>query len=122
MGGMNATLFIDGLPILLMAVILAVPLPMHHSSVDLPITHQNTAPIEPQDPMLWNARTVSSDELEATIAAPNAPEDEPLLRFDPAALASDDTARTFSLTYVGNQHRLGRQCAASRAGLFEQAR
>ncbi|MDJ0644013.1 MAG: biopolymer transporter ExbD [Erythrobacter sp.] len=107
MGDMNVTPFIDVLLVLLIMLILAIPIQTHETSVDLPgepsevphpIADQNTVFITADDELLWNGAPVTSDELRAQVAAASAMEKEPLLRFEPAALASYDTsARTIAL-------------------------
>lgn len=107
MGEMNVTPFIDVLLVLLIMVILAVPLPTHETSVDLPgqppevplfIAEENTVFITANDDLLWNGEPVTRAQLSATVSAASALEEEPILRFEPAALASYDTsAKTISL-------------------------
>ncbi len=122
MGGMNVTPFIDVLLVLLVMVILAVPMPVHQTSVDLPgkppitplpIAAQNTVSIDNADHLFWNGTPVSREDLSLQVAAASGREDEPLLRFEPAALTSYDTAaRTIVLikeagarkfAFIGNE-------------------
>ena len=126
MGEMNVTPFIDVLLVLLIMLIMAVPIKVHETSVDLPTDRPcTTCPINPDtntvfitanDELLWNGVAVTSDQLRAQVEQASAMETEPLLRFEPAPLASYDTsARTIALikesgaksfAFVGNaQHR-----------------
>lgn len=107
MGDMNVTPFIDVLLVLLIMLILAIPVQTHQTTVELPgeplevpypIAEQNTVFITANDELLWNGASISPDQLRAQVAAASAMETEPLLRFEPAALASYDTsARTIAL-------------------------
>lgn len=104
MGDMNVTPFIDVLLVLLIMLILAIPVQTHVTEVDLPsgpglpIEEQNTVFITAQDQLLWNGAPVTGDELRTQVAAASAMERQPLLRFEPAPLASYDTAsRTIAL-------------------------
>ncbi len=125
MGEMNVTPFIDVLLVLLVMLILAVPIQVHQTSVDLPakpddtakfeILEENTVFITPDDQVLWNGNPVTPDELAAQVAAASVGEVEqhPMLRFEPAALASYDTsARTLTtiresgakrFAFIGNE-------------------
>jgi biopolymer transport protein ExbD len=117
---MNVTPFIDVLLVLLIMLILAIPMPANVTPVDLPsqpvsllpVRDQNTITIDAADRLAWNGFTVTAEELRAQVAAASALEQQPLLRFEPDALASYDTAaRTIALireegaesfTFVGN--------------------
>lgn len=117
---MNVTPFIDVLLVLLIMLILAIPMPANVTPVDLPsqpiallpVRDQNTITIDAADRLAWNGFTVSAETLRAQVAAASALEQQPLLRFEPDALASYDTAaRTIALireegaesfTFVGN--------------------
>jgi len=109
MSGMNVTPFIDVLLVLLVMIILAVPIKVHQTTVDLPtppdentaplpILGENTVVITAQDQLLWNGQAVTGDQLSAQVTAASAMEDEPLLRFEPEALASYDTSARAILT------------------------
>lgn len=123
MGDMNVTPFIDILLVLLIMLIMAVPIKVHETTVDLPggpldpplaILEQNTVAITAQDQLLWNGESVTSEQLKSQVSAASAMEKEPLLRFEPDAMASYDTsAKTITLikdagakrfAFVGN-HR-----------------
>lgn len=125
MGEMNVTPFIDVLLVLLMMLILAVPIKVHETAVDLPAqpctacpihSDINTVSITAQDEMLWNGIKVTPDQLRTQVAATSAMEPQPLLRFEPDANAGyDRSARTIALikeagaksfAFVGNaRHR-----------------
>lgn len=103
---MNVTPFIDVLLVLLIMLILAIPQPVHVTAVDLPsepkallpIRDTNTIVITDTDALLWNGAEVTPAQLGAQVAAASAMEEEPVLRFEPAALASYDRAsRTIAL-------------------------
>ncbi len=107
MGEMNVTPFIDVLLVLLIMLILAIPVQTHQTTVDLPstppkvplpIAEQNTVFITANDQLLWNGAEVSREDLRLQVAAASTMENQPLLRFEPAPLASYDTsARTIAL-------------------------
>ncbi len=107
MDQMNVTPFIDVLLVLLIMLILAIPVQTHQTIVDLPgepqiaplpVAEQNTVYITADDSLLWNGSAVTADELRLQVAAASAMDNQPLLRFEPAALASYDTsARTIAL-------------------------
>ena len=107
MGEMNVTLFIDVLLVLLIMLIMAVPIRVHETTVDLPgdpvtppleVLAENTVNITASDQLLWNDNPVTREELSAQVAAASALEDEPLLRFEPDALASyNESAHTITL-------------------------
>jgi len=119
---MNVTPFIDVLLVLLIMLILAIPMPVNVTPVDLPgerreaslpVLDQNTITIDASDRLSWNGTAVSPDMLRAQIAAASALEQQPLLRFEPDALASYETsARTIALireegaesfAFIGNE-------------------
>lgn len=125
-GDMNVTPFIDVLLVLLVMIILAVPIKVNVTEVDLPTTppcptcvtnpDTNTVFITAEDQLLWNGVAVTPAQLRTEIAAASAQEEQPLLRFEPDANASyDRSARTIALikesgaksfAFVGNaQHR-----------------
>jgi biopolymer transport protein ExbD len=125
MGDMNVTPFIDVLLVLLIMIILAVPIRINVTEVDLPtgecvecvVNDQvNVVSISAEDRLLWNGTAVTPDQLRVQISQASALPSEPELRFDPDALASyDRSARTIALikesgaknfAFVGNyQHR-----------------
>ena len=95
--GMNVTPFIDVLLVLLVMMILAIPIQTHQTTIDLPsgpietpfdVLAENTVSIDPSDQLFWNGSAVTSDQLRVQVSAASAMEAEPLLRFEPAALAS----------------------------------
>lgn len=107
MGEMNVTPFIDVLLVLLIMLILAMPIQTHVIEVDLPtvppepflpINAENTVSISASDQLFWNGAAVTPDQLRTQVSAASALERQPLLRFEPAALASYDTsAQTITL-------------------------
>lgn len=108
MGEMNVTPFIDVLLVLLIMLIMAVPIKVHQTTVDLPgepridapyeVLPENTVFITAQDQLLWNGNPVTREELTAQVAAASALETQPLLRFEPDALASyNESAHTITL-------------------------
>lgn len=127
MGEMNVTPFIDVLLVLLVMIILAVPIKQHITQVDLPgeppitapfpVLEENTVFITETDQLLWNGNPVTREQLSAQVAEASARANEPLLRFEPAALASyDASARTITLikdagakhfAFVGNHKYAG---------------
>lgn len=107
MGEMNVTPFIDVLLVLLIMLIMAVPIKVHETTIDLPTDkpcvgcvmneQENTVAITASDQLLWNATPVTRDQLKAQVAASSALESQPLLRFEPDAMASyDASARTIT--------------------------
>jgi biopolymer transport protein ExbD len=106
-GEMNVTPFIDVLLVLLVMLILAMPVQVNVTPVDLPskpvipvlpVLDQNTIAIDAADRLSWNGTPLSTDALRAQVAAASASDQQPLLRFEPDALASYDTAaRTIAL-------------------------
>jgi len=104
---MNVTPFIDVLLVLLIMLILAIPVQTHQTTVDLPgpppivpfdIKAVNTVFITANDELLWNGAILSRDDLRLQVAAASAMEEQPLLRFEPAALASyGASAKTITL-------------------------
>ena len=90
------------------------------------ILPENTVAITAEDQLLWNGNAVTRDELSAQVSAASAREEQPLLRFEPDALASYDTsARTITLikdagatrfAFVGN-HSAQRRYAGHRCVL-----
>jgi biopolymer transport protein ExbD len=121
---MNVTPFIDVLLVLLIMLILAVPMPVSVTPVDLPsdrhqllpLREKNTISIGADDNLSWNGSPVSAGQLRAQVAAASAMDTPPPLLFAPDALASYETsARTIALmreegaesfAFVGNErHR-----------------
>lgn len=122
---MNVTPFIDVLLVLLIMLILAMPVPVHVTPVDLPgepvkptlpVLAENAITIDAADHLFWNGAPVTADTLRVLIAAASAQDEQPLLRFEPAPLASyaaaastivlikEEGATRFA--FVGNeQHR-----------------
>ena len=124
MGEMNVTPFIDVLLVLIIMLIMVVPIATHSTDVDLPGTPptqpinvaENTVFIDAQDGLYWNGNPITHDDLRAQVYHAAQMPEEPLLRFEPAALASYDTsAKTIALikdagaekfAFIGNaRHR-----------------
>ena len=108
MSAMNVTPFIDVLLVLLIMLILAIPMPANVTPVDLgreatpryPVLESNALTIDAQDRIAWNGQQVTTAELRALIAAASALPGEPILRFEPDARASYETAaRTIALIH-----------------------
>ncbi|MCK0127036.1 biopolymer transporter ExbD [Erythrobacter sp. F6033] len=124
-GDMNVTPFIDVLLVLLVMIILAVPIKVNQTTVDLPTTpcfdceanpDINVVAITAQDELLWNGTSVTPARLRAEVENASTAVPEAQLRFEPDALASyDRSARTIALiresgaesfAFVGNaRHR-----------------
>lgn len=94
---MNVTPFIDVLLVLLIMLILAMPVPVHVTPVDLPgeprkptlpVLAENAITIDAADKLFWNGAPVTADALRVQVAAASAQAEQPLLRFEPAPLAS----------------------------------
>ena len=106
MGEMNVTPFIDVLLVLLIMIIMAVPIKVHETSVDLPTTpctacaigESNAVVIDATDQLFWNGTPVTPDQLRLQIKRAVTASPEPTLRFEPDALASyDRAAKTIAL-------------------------
>ena len=118
---MNMTPLIDVLLVLLIMMILAMPVKFNVTEVDLPaggetlfdVKDTNVVSINAQDQLFWNGNAVSPTQLRTQVAAANARENKPTLRFAPDAQASyDSSAKTIalmkmegttSLAFVGNE-------------------
>lgn len=120
---MNVTPFIDVLLVLLIMMILAMPMRVDITPVDLPgkpklpvlpVLAENSIVIDAADRLFWNGDALSADDLRVQVAAASAMDTRPLLRFAPDAQASYDTAsRTIALikdegatsfAFIGNEH------------------
>ncbi len=105
MSNMNVTPFIDVLLVLLIMLILAVPLATHSLVFPLPtgpgekpILETNSVVIDAQDHLYWNGEVLGRQELLNQLASAAKDPREPVLRFEPDALASYDTsAKTLAL-------------------------
>lgn len=105
MGDMNVTPFIDVLLVLIIMLIMVVPVATHETEVDLPgapagvaNSDQNTVYINADDELFWNGERVDRSQLRANIKAASLLDEEPILRFEPAGLASyDQASRTIAL-------------------------
>jgi biopolymer transport protein ExbD len=106
MSAMNVTPFIDVLLVLLIMLILAIPMPVNVTEVDLPtddlpkhpVLAANSVTIDADERTLWNGTPVTTVELRKLIAAASDMPVQPVLRFEPDARASyDKSARTIAL-------------------------
>lgn len=118
---MNLTPFIDVLLVLLIMLILAMPVKFHVTEVPLPnggptpfeVRDTNIVSIDAADQLFWNGNAVSPTQLRIQVAAANAREDKPTIRFAPDAQASyDSSVKTIALmkmegttgmAFVGNE-------------------
>jgi len=124
MSEMNVTPFIDVLLVLIIMLIMVVPIATHKTEIDLPrpcldcISNAagNTVSIDSADRLFWNGEPVTRARLSEQVGFASRLDNEPLLRFEPSALASYDTsAKTIALikdagakkfAFVGNEkHR-----------------
>lgn len=124
MSEMNVTPFIDVLLVLIIMLIMVVPIATHTTEVDLPgpcptctsNPDRNRVTIDGADRLFWNGALVSAEELRAQVGSAARLPQEPLLEFQPSALASyDASARTIALikdagaksfAFIGNvEHR-----------------
>lgn len=105
-GEMNVTPFIDVLLVLLVMLILAVPMRVSLTPVDLPagdppllpFREKNTIAISADDALSWNGSPVTAEQLRAQVSAASTMDNPPPLLFAPDALASyDKAARTIAL-------------------------
>ena len=121
MAAMNVTPFIDVLLVLLIMLILAIPMPVSVTPVDLPggeppllpFREKNTIAIGADDGLSWNGSPVTTAQLRAQVGAISEMDNPPPLLFAPDALASyDKSARTIALiheegakgfAFVGNE-------------------
>ena len=94
---MNVTPFIDVLLVLLIVMILAIPVQVNVTPVDLPgerrepslpVLDQNTITIDAADRLAWNGTPLTEGELVATLQQSLTLAVEPELQFEPEPLAS----------------------------------
>lgn len=106
MAAMNVTPFIDVLLVLLIMLILAIPMAVNVTEVDLPtdgrpkhpVLATNVLTIDAGDRLAWNGHVVTAAELRAQLAVVSDLPVPPVLRFEPDAQASyDKSARTLAL-------------------------
>ncbi|MXP30807.1 biopolymer transporter ExbD [Erythrobacter jejuensis] len=118
---MNMTPFIDVLLVLIVMLLLSIPIATHNLEVPLPgkglvkfaVQAQNSVTIDRSDRLFWNGNKLSRDDLGAQLTAAAGLEDQPVIRFEPEALASyDRSAKTIALikdsgiekfAFVGNE-------------------
>ncbi|WP_379552804.1 ExbD/TolR family protein [Qipengyuania sp. DGS5-3] len=105
MGEMNTTPLIDVLLVLIIMIIITIPMATHSLEMPLatgkgkyPVEQANTVSISAQDELLWNGQPLSQQELINQLVTATSQAEEPLLRFEPDALASyDRSAKTIAL-------------------------
>ena len=119
-GEINTTPLIDVMLVLVVMFIITIPLATHSLQVPLPsgqgkfaIETSNTVSIDRADRLYWNGQQLTRQELLNQLASTSRLEQEPLLRFEPAADASyDQSAKTIALikdsgverfAFVGNE-------------------
>ena len=102
---MNVTPFIDVLLVLLIMFIMVIPIATHALLIPLPdgpgpekVLDSNVVHIDRSDRLYWNGVEMDRQTLLNQLASAAALEEQPVVRFDPDALASYDTsARTIAL-------------------------
>lgn len=105
MSAMNITPLIDVMLVLLIMFIMVIPLATHAVQIPLAtgpatkaILDTNIVHIDESDRLFWNGQGVSQEELLNQLAATAASPEEPVVRFEPARLASYNTsAKTIAL-------------------------
>lgn len=120
MGDMNVTPFIDVLLVLLIMFIMVIPIATHALLIPLPngpgdqeILENNVVHIDRSDKLYWNGAEMDRQRLLNQLASVAALEEQPVVRFEPDALASyQASARTIALikdsgvdnfAFVGNE-------------------
>jgi len=94
MGEMNTTPLIDVLLVLIIMIIITIPMATHSLEVPLATGKGKFA----EDQLLWNGQPLSQQELINQLVTATSQAEEPLLRFEPDALASyDRSAKTIAL-------------------------
>lgn len=102
---MNVTPFIDVLLVLLIMFIMVIPIATHALLIPLPngegeedILDINVVHIDRSDRLYWNGAEMDRQELLNQLASTAKLETQPVVRFDPDALASyQASARTIAL-------------------------
>ena len=102
---MNVTPFIDVLLVLLIMFIMVIPIATHALLIPVPtgkaplqMLEENVVSIDPEDRLFWNGEVLSRDGLLNQLAGAAAMDEQPVIRFQPDALASYETsARTIAL-------------------------
>ena len=102
---MNVTPFIDVLLVLLIMFIMVIPIATHALMIPLPngpgqetILEENVVHIDHSDRLYWNGIKMDRQKLLNQLASAAALEEQPVVRFEPDALASYQTsARTIAL-------------------------
>ncbi|UOR16266.1 ExbD/TolR family protein [Qipengyuania aquimaris] len=102
---MNVTPFIDVLLVLLIMFIMVIPIATHSLLIPLPngegteeVLETNVVHIDSSDRLYWNGTQMDRQALLNQLATAAAQENQPLVRFEPDALASYQTsAQTIAL-------------------------
>lgn len=102
---MNVTPFIDVLLVLLIMFIMVIPIATHALLVPVPtgtppfeMRQENIVGIDSEDRLFWNGQNLSREGLLNQLSGAAAMENQPVIRFEPDALASYETsARTIAL-------------------------
>ena len=105
LGDMNVTPFIDVLLVLLIMFIMVIPIATHALLIPIPtgkpplqMLETNVVSIDRQDRLYWNGQVLERQALLNQLAGAAAMEEQPVIRFEPEALASYETsARTIAL-------------------------
>ena len=105
MSEMNVTPFIDVLLVLLIMFIMVIPIATHALLIPLPngpnseqILDENMVHIDSADRLYWNGVEMNRQQLLNQLAATAALEQQPVVKFEPDALASyEASARTITL-------------------------
>ena len=102
---MNVTPFIDVLLVLLIMFIMVIPIathalliPLPNGDGDRPILAENLVHIDRNDRLYWNGAEMDRQRLLNQLASTAALESQPVVKFEPDALASYETsANTITL-------------------------
>ena len=120
MSDMNVTPFIDVLLVLLIMFIMVIPIATHALMIPLPngpatekVLEENVIHIDRADRLYWNGAEMDRQRLLNQLATTAGIEPQPVVRFEPDALASyQASARTIALikdsdvenfAFVGNE-------------------
>ncbi|PZT90368.1 MAG: biopolymer transporter ExbD [Citromicrobium sp.] len=95
MSEMNITPLIDVMLVLLIMFIMVIPIATHSLSIPLPTgpgkfanEDSNTVHIDAQDRLFWNGQPLDRQGLLNQLASAAAMDEQPVIRFEPDALAS----------------------------------
>ena len=96
---MNVTPFIDVLLVLLIMFIMVIPIATHALLIPLPsgpgdreILEENVVHIDRKDRLYWNGNEMDRQRLLNQLASAAALKDQPVVKFEPDALASYHTS------------------------------